>query len=191
MEDVIIPLASIFLSGVASVFISQCYGRKNLKTSQYVTIITSERIKWIEKVREEFAELLSSVILYLLNSHIVVNYDKPHISQDMSNEIDEDVLEGIYNDQLDNIRYSNIVKLEMDSALTKREIVERAILLKLKLNPQEDSEILSILDDIIRAFSMVTFYLGNQNIEYDKLSNKCQEMLKREWEKVKSETQNK
>lgn len=187
----IISFIGIISSGVISMFISQKYGRKNLKTSQYISVVTSERIKWIEKVREEFAVLISSVILHVQNGSRIVNYDKPYFSRIFLESANEYEIEEYENAQNKSIRISNAVKPEFKSALSKREIVEKSILLKLKLNSQEDNDIISILDNIIRTFSVVTLDVSTHNIEYDRLANRCQEMLKREWEKVKEETRNK
>ena len=70
METLLLLLSS----GVIAAFVAQLYTRKNLKTSQYINVITSERIKWIQDVRNEFSVLLSSVffIIQVDISHLIV-----------------------------------------------------------------------------------------------------------------------
>ena len=50
MENMFIPIISIIFSGITSAFVANIYGRRNLKSSQYINVITSERIKWISNV---------------------------------------------------------------------------------------------------------------------------------------------
>ncbi len=191
MENFFIPIGSILLSGVASMLISQYYGRKNLKTSQYINIITSERIKWIENVRGEFAILISSVMLYVLNSHRVIKEKEFQVTQELVDAVDDEQLDQMYVEFEKKKVISNIVEKEIVGALCKREIVEKSILLKMKLNPQEDIEIISILDEIIDVFSNVTSDVSFQRIRYEALVHECQNMFKREWDKVKEETKKK
>lgn len=171
--------------------ISQYYGRKNLKTSQYINIITSERIKWIENVRGEFAILISSVMLYVLNSHRVIKEKEFQVTQELVDAVDDEQLDQMYVEFEKKKVISNIVEKEIVGALCKREIVEKSILLKMKLNPQEDIEIISILNEIIDVFSNVTSDVNFQRIRYEALVHECQNMFKREWDKVKEETKKK
>lgn len=187
METLLLLLSS----GVIAAFVAQFYTRKNLKTSQYINVITSERIKWIQDVRDEFSVLLSSVILYLLNSDKVVHESAFMITQELLDVACEEEIQDMAYDFQKKKSVSNIIQDEFENALSKREIVEKSILLKMKLNPKEDVEIISILDDIINTFSIVSFDVSFQGIRYEELVTCCQNMFKREWEKVKEETRTK
>lgn len=189
--QMVISFVGVILAGVISTYISQRHGRKNLKTSQYITVITTERIKWIQDVRKEFALLLSSVILYLLNSNAIVREDRLNVTQELADLIDDQQLNEMFADFEARKRISKVIEPEFNSALSKREIVEKSILLKMKLNPQEDTEIISILDDIINVFSFVAHDVSFQKINHEKLVTECQKMFKREWDKVKDETKSK
>ena len=184
METLLLLLSS----GVIAAFVAQLYTRKNLKTSQYINVITSERIKWIQDVRNEFSVLLSSVIFYLLNSNKIINESSMVITQELIDLVTEEEIEAMTIEFNKNKIISDTIKDEFKTGLSKREIVEKSILLKMKLNPKEDAEIISILDDIINTFSIVSFDVSYQNIRYEVLVNECQNMFKREWDKVKDET---
>ena len=187
METLLLLLSS----GVIAAFVAQLYTRKNLKTSQYINVITSERIKWIQDVRNEFSVLLSSVFFYLLNSNKIINESSMVITQELIDLVTEEEIEAMTIEFNKNKIISDTIKDEFKTGLSKREIVEKSILLKMKLNPKEDAEIISILDDIINTFSIVSFDVSYQNIRYEVLVNECQNMFKREWDKVKDETRKK
>ena len=91
METLLLLLSS----GVIAAFVAQLYTRKNLKTSQYINVITSERIKWIQDVRNEFSVLLSSVIFYLLNSNKIINESSMVITQELIDLVTEEEIEAM------------------------------------------------------------------------------------------------
>lgn len=191
MDNIVIPIISILFSGATSAFVANIYSRRNLKSSQYISIITSERIKWIQDVRNDFSILLSSVILHLLNSDKIINESAFTITHELVDVLGEEEVEIMADDFKRKKLVSDVIQPEFKNALSKREIVEKSILLKMKLNPKEDVEIIYILNDIIDIFSNVSLDVSNQSIRYDYLVEKCQYMFKREWEKVKDETRTK
>ena len=69
MENMFIPIISIIFSGITSAFVANIYGRRNLKSSQYINVITSERIKWISNVRDDITILVSSVMIHIDNAY--------------------------------------------------------------------------------------------------------------------------
>ena len=169
MENMFIPIISIIFSGITSAFVANIYGRRNLKSSQYINVIASERIKWISNVRDDITILVSSVMIHIDNAYR------------------EDADSGINQREV----YDKI-DMGVKSVLSKSEIVTKAVLLKLKLNPAEDNDIICILDDIILLFTPIAYNIANSSeINCGNLINLCQAMLKREWEKVKDETRKK
>lgn len=169
MENMVIPIISIIFSGITSAFVANIYGRRNLKSSQYINVITSERIKWIGNVRDDITILVSSVMI--------------HISNAYHEDTDSGINQREFYDEID---------MGVKSVLSKSEIVTKAVLLKLKLNPAEDNDIICILDDIILLFTPIAYNIANSSgINCENLINLCQAMLKREWEKVKDETRKK
>lgn len=162
-------LISVLSSSMVAALISQFFARKNLKTSQYIDVITSERIKWIGNVRDDITILVSSVIIHIRNAY----------------RIDPDFIESQKED------YKKIDE-GLKSILSKSEIVTKAILLKLKLNPVEDGDIILLLDEIILLFTPIAYNIADSSgVDSEKLISLCQAMLKREWEKVKDETREK
>ena len=104
------------------------------------------------------------------------------ITQELIDLVTEEEIEAMTIEFNKNKIISDTIKDEFKTGLSKREIVEKSILLKMKLNPKEDAEIISILDDIINTFSIVSFDVSYQNIRYEVLVNECQNMFKREWD---------
>lgn len=166
-------IVTILSSSVIASWILQYSARKNLKTSQYVDVVTSERIRWIENFRLDFSVLLSSVIFYIKNDNNLISENKG------------------YNRSDDEFELSGRIKDEYKHILSRSAIVEKSLILKLKLNPKEDAEIMSYLDIIIENFSDMSHEIGDKDVIYNDLIQKCQYMFKREWEKVKVETEKK
>lgn len=126
--------------------------------------------------------LVSSVLMHQENSRKIMNVSEEDMNI-LYDALNPDEIEAMY-------KVSGIVESELNSLLSRSEIVRKSLLLKLKLNPKEDSGIINILDDIIIIFSNIGNDLSKStgNIKCDSLVLECQEMLKREWEKVKEET---
>ena len=59
----ILPIGVIltFFATMYSIY----YTRKNLKTTKYIDTITSERIKWLEIIRNEVSEIVTNVYFTL------------------------------------------------------------------------------------------------------------------------------
>ncbi|MGE4309158.1 hypothetical protein [Bacteroides sp.] len=164
-------ITSVLSSGVLATYISQRSARKNLKTSQYVNVVTAERIRWIENFRLDFSLLLSSVLFYINNQENLISEN------------------GGYNRTNDEYELSSRIKDEYKYILGRSAIVEKSIILKLKLNPNQDVEIIQYLDEIINTFSDMSKEVASADVDYNDLVRKCQDMFKIEWEKVKTETE--
>lgn len=188
LTSIVTITASVLSSGVLAAYISQLYARKNLKTSQYIDVITSERIKWIDTVRRDVSLLASSVMIYMENGDRITSINKPIDIDFLEEIIPEDQISEILAEQKEHKR---VIEQELKMLSSRCEIVKMAMLLKLKLNPTEDVEIIHILDNVTKEFSKISCKVDSGIIECDSLIDKCQQMFKREWDKVKEETKKK
>ena len=173
VQKYIVPIGVIltFIASIMSIYIT----RKNVKTSKYIDTITSERIKWIEKVRTEIADLLAEMQEYLGLRYLIVS---------KNNNID-------FDKQKDIEILNETFELEREiSKISKVDLIKKLQLLKLRLNCSGDKEIIDILDFYILIVSQNCN--KQQTIDgWDKLTRLyelTQIMLKNEWEKVKNET---
>lgn len=194
MEGLLIVLSSL-ISGIIASFITMKFTRENLKTTKYIDTITSERIKWIQLVRSDLTELVSSILIHQKNTDHLNDLIEDKIIQD--DEIsfsfrDPDSfapyeLAKINDLQRDIDQTEKIIK----AVMTRNEIVNKAILLRFCFNSNEDSEIISQLNLIIDNFADSSIKMKDLKIDIVELTEKAQQVLKNEWEKVKSEVRTK
>ena len=81
MEGLLIVLSSL-ISGIIASFITMKFTRENLKTTKYIDTITSERIKWIQLVRSDLTELVSSILIHQKNTDHLNDLIEDKIIQD-------------------------------------------------------------------------------------------------------------
>ena len=163
------------------------YTRRNLKTTKYIDTITSERIKWLETIRNEVSNIITNI-------HFTLKIYSDNI-KDRESEINsyENNIEAQYEAQM---RYFDT---PTSSALgQKKDIWSQSDfiwflhLFKLRLNPIEDKKIIEIIDYFIKFYAE-SEYKSSKEIPEAKekvkqLVEQTQELLKLEWEKVKDET---
>lgn len=194
METLIKILSTSILTGLVASGVTVWITRKNLKTTNYIETITSERIKWIQVVRNDFNDLISSILIHLNNTEYLDNLKDEKIRQDRTEHI-----VGAYRQYTDEglQEYSklnrNILNVEnaISKTLTHSEIASKALLIKLKLNPNEDIDIIKDLDKIVDFFSDYSKIMKEFDINLKLTVEKTQNLLKREWDKVKIEVQKK
>jgi hypothetical protein len=188
--DVSLIISVSALTGLFASLGTIWFTRKNLRTSKYIDTIISERIKWIQIVREDLTELISSILIHLKNAD--------HLNELMDEKENQDYLNytrsrdacSYSNDELQASRTLNrdITNIEnaMNKVLMRSEIVNKAILLKLRFN-QEDVEIIDHLNLIIEQFADYSKQIKDIHININGLTEKGQNVLKREWRAVKIE----
>lgn len=131
-----------FISSIATI-LNIYYTRKNLKTSTYIDVITSERIKWLDIIRKEVTNIITQI-------NIVIN--------DIEKEYEERLTECNANPEVDlcrdifNIPKNNILS-HGKSIWKEQDFIEHLYLLKLRLNSKEDEEIIKIINYYISFFS--------------------------------------
>jgi len=187
LTDYIVPFGVIltFIGTLIAIY----YTRKNSKSTKYIDTVTSERIKWIEKIRLETADLNSIFLTIIKNHHFIIQLEE--IDGKTNNNEVSDIEERINEFHLS--ANKNRQKAQLQNEITnfsKTDILRKINTIRLRLNPVEDEKILECLDDLL------TFVLGQErtkgsikkvwetNLTFISLTQK---MLKEEWEKVKIE----
>lgn len=173
----IVPIGVIltFIGTLISIYIA----RKNARSTKYIDTITNERIKWIEKLRLEVADLNSIFLTIIKNQELIAELQEKFNLNDISTSAHV-------------IRETSKLEAEI-AAFSKTEILKKINTVKLRLNPVEDKNILDCLEDLLEY----TFYkeITGQDIVIawdtnSRLIALTQEMLKKEWEKAKTEARN-
>lgn len=184
MSDIAVILTSTVIATIisSSVALINIYSTKrSFKISNYVNVITSERIKWLDIIRNEVTKILAQINLVI--NDIEEEYEGILAECNANSETDlcRDIL---------NIPKNNI--LSSDKSIWKeQDFIEHLYLLKLRLNPKEDKEIIEIINYYISFFSKSEYSDSDikearkYNIRWIEL---IQQLLKDEWEKVKKET---
>jgi hypothetical protein len=181
MTKILVPLG-ILLTFIASV-LTIYFTRKNLKTSKYIDTITSERIKWMEKVRIELADIVAE-----LQEFIRIKYSLYILTENPNYKESEVDVEKIRKEII-NIS----TKAQLSSTLNdfpKKDLVRKILLFKLRLNPIEDKEILKDLDEYIRLLENSA---SKEELEHgwtnlDNMIILFQKILRTEWLKAKQES---
>lgn len=183
------------LTGLITSLITIQYNRKNLKTTKYIDTITTERIKWIQLVRIDLTELVSSILIHLKNTDYLNELTNEKERSDYSNYVVSREPDSYSDDELQ--EYSDLTKNIVNTGnalkkvLTRSEIVNKAILLKLRFNPNEDLDIINHLNLIIENFADYSKQTKDIQINITELIDKSQQVIKREWDKVKGEVNQK
>lgn len=179
----------IILLGILLTFLATVLGyfftRKNIKTSKYIEVVTTERIKWLETIRTEISVLSSAIIQTIIYYQAeIVNIENEHPTQETIDETNYEFQKHYFESKTDNA-------FQKTDLRKKDEIISRLFLLKLRFNPNEDKEILKLIDYFIKFYEekykdSADLNKATENVEV--LVKKIQSMLKTEWEKVKKES---
>ena len=184
----IIPV-SVILTFIGTM-INIYYTRRNIETTKYIETITSQRIKWLDIVRNEVTNIIVNI-----NFTLKIYSDD---IQDRENEIknyDEDI-EAKYEAQMRYFDTKTSNALSQEKAIwSQSDFIQYLYLFKLRLNSFEDKRIIEIIDYFIQFYTESEYKSTKEIPEARKkisfLIEYTQELLKQEWEKVKLESQGK
>ena len=169
---------------------SLVYNRRNVKMKQYVDTITSERIKWICDLRNNFSEIIS--YLYLST---YVEKEADEWWDGYSEYLDQNEL-VTKDDALENLEIEE--KLKRFSSMARKEITDEnnvlfikridALVMKLNDQDEDDEKLIQMLENAkMLPFSCLKKRdLENRIVE---LKRMMRLILKNEWERVKKEVQ--
>ena len=185
----ILPIGVIltFIGTMVTIY----YTRRNLKTTKYIDTITSERIKWLDTIRNDITNLI-------MNIHFTLKVYSENIKE-IENEIREnrnDIEAQIESQMESQQRYFDTLT---SSALGRQKIlwsesdfIKYLYVFKLRLNPNEDKSIIEIIDYFIKFYAESEYKSANEipiaREKVNTLVELTQSLLKDEWEKVKMES---
>jgi hypothetical protein len=169
------------------------YTRKNLKTTKYIETIITERIKWINLLRDDFSILITSILV--INNNI----DKLHETQfesersdyarhlTMRDEYEDDELFLIY----ENNRTINNINTALKKCLTPAEILIKITQIKLRLDLKKNPKISEILNVLIDEYSNLGCSSKDSKVDTSLLTELAQTMLTKEWNDIISDVNTK
>lgn len=161
----------------AATLISIYYTRKNSKSTKYIDTITSERIKWIEKIRLEVADLNSCFLTIIKNKGFIIQITE-------KNKKSESLFA-----EMNTLHQTRELEEEI-SSFSKTDILRKINTIRLRLNPVDDKEILICLNELAAFILNVNHTNDSVSKIWETNMNMIsltQLMLKQEWEKVKRE----
>ena len=157
MDTSLLIIITSALTGFAASAFNAMYMRKNLITTKYIDTITNERIKRIQIVRDDLTELVSAILVYLKNTDYYHELISEKEMNDYANYVSGRDVDSFTNEEIQ--YYSDVkknignVENAMKKALNRSEIINKAIFLKLYLDPNEDIDIINQLNFIIEDFA--------------------------------------
>ena len=183
IQEYFVPIG-VALTFIASI-ITIYYTRKNIKTTKYIETITSERVKWLEVIRTEVSDLVSNIHFTLKVYQNLMEDKKNNAKSEEELIIDNQTID--YFDIETNKAFAN-----KTHSWSESDFVKKLNLLRLRFNPTEDKKVIEILDYFITFYRKSTYKTES---EIPKASEKIysliscvQSLLKKEWEKCKTET---
>lgn len=184
-------------SGVLLTFIATTiniyFTRKNLKTTKYIDTITSERIKWLSHIREEVTLIISIISeTLILHNQIIEDIESQNPNEKYENSESYEYQKHYFDSPSKNV-------LIINERINYQEIIKKLYLLKLRFNVLEDLEILKLIESFIDFYSQKYVskkYVSKKDVEEMHKNIECftsetQILLKKEWEKVKTEAKGK
>ena len=186
LNDYILP------SGILFTFIATCiniyYTRENSKKSKYIDTITTERIKWLGVIRTEISELITII------SETLIYYENEIDEIESQNPDESYINDTNYKYQLHYFDSLTKNSLKFKSQIEYDDITKRLYILKLRFNPIEDIQTLSLIQFFIDYYKneyKSKSDIDDANKKIDELVTNIQTLLKDEWEKVKKESKGK
>ncbi len=183
LQDYVVPLGVVltFFVGVYNIYTI----RKNLKSTKYIDTITTERIKWLNILRDEISEIVSIISESLIFYGVEIkNIEEENPNEDKIVETNYELLKHYFDANTSNL-------LVYKKSLGYAEIIKKLYILKLRFNPKEDIATLNYIQFFIDFYNQENINESDirqakNNIEL--LTENVQSLLKKEWEKVKKET---
>lgn len=154
----------------------------NLEVSQYLQIVTTQRIKWLELIREDLSSIISSSGTLYFHNNVIIS--AVQVCTDSMTKGHSGTFSEVFKGD------SKAADLFFESMKSKETILGTLLgqiaKFKLRLNPNEDASLIKNLELLEQELLKET-----KREEIDKILKaitlQCQVMLKTEWEKVKSE----
>lgn len=146
MNDMFLTIGVIltFIGTMITIY----FTRRNLKTTKYIDTITSERIKWLETIRNEVTNIICNI-------HFTLEIYSDDIQNNLNSIIDyQDNIEAQIEEQT---RYfdapTSLALGQRKNIWSKSDYIKSLYLFKLRLNPVEDKNIIEIIDFFIKFYT--------------------------------------
>ncbi len=186
-------LKEILPVGVVLTFIGTMftiyYTRRNLKTTKYIDTITSERIKWLDIIRKEVANIITNIHFTLKVYSDDIKNRESQLQCDNDIHAQAEAQRRCFDSPTS---YALGQKKEIWS---QSDFIQFLCIFKLRLNPKEDKKIIEIVDYFIKFYTNSEYKTSNEISEAKEkiklLVDETQELLKQEWDKVKFESRGK
>lgn len=187
IQTYIVPIGIIltFLASLINVF----YSRRNIKTTKYIETITTERIKWLEMVRQEATDIISNIYftLRIYSDQIQSSIDEYHGGHGGQEEYDP--MEFFFDAQIGGALGKR------NSIWSETDFIKNLNVFKFRLNQVEDKDIIEIVDFFIEFYNQSKYKSQTEILKakekIDQFTLLVQNILKIEWEKCKKETRKK
>ena len=185
-KDYIVHLG-IFLTFLATV-LGYISTRRNIKTTKFIDVVTTERIKWLSIIRDEVSELVSIIM------ETLKEYEKEINRIEHEHPTEETMMDANYEFQTYYFDSQSESAFQENDLPKLKELISRLILLKLRFNPNEDIKTIDLIDFFLEFYK--SKYKSRNDLKsasekLDELLKEIQAMLKKEWEKVKKESKGK
>lgn len=185
----LLPKDYIIIAGIALTFIATVRGhyntRRNLKTSKYIEVVTTERIKWLTTIRNDVSEIVSLI----MNTLIFYDNEIKKIEQEHPTDLSRNDENYEYQKHyFDSLTQNAFKKNELPDL---KSVTSKLTLLKLRFNPKEDLKTLELINYFTDFYQKKYKTTAEINEAYKKINlliKNIQTMLKSEWEKVKKES---
>ena len=170
----------IALIAIVVSFIGIIYTRSNIKTQKYIETITVQRINWIESLRIDLSDVISSLNMLSFCDTQAKAFDK-FVEYD-----------GFDDEETANSSYEfnkNLKKLKgkLDAELTRINLVKKIDLSILRLNQKDDAKLISKLEETKVYILHEDYDTCIKDGFINNLKSQIAETLKKEWERVKLE----
>ncbi len=184
----ILPI-SVVLTFIGTM-ITIYYTRSNLKTTKYIDTITSERIKWLETIRNEVTNIVTNIHFTLK----VYSEDIQNIERGTMDPEDDPYAQIEAQERYFDTTTSSALG-QRKEIWSQSHFIKYLNLFKLRLNPEEDNNIIEIINYFIKFYAESEYKSAKEILEarekIDLLITQTQKLLKQEWEKVKKESKGK
>lgn len=159
------------------------YARNNMKMQKYIDVVTTQRLKWISELRNDFSDILSFLYSSTYVKELADHWDM------MKDEVD-DWDDESYHTVLDNIRKLRNMGSYESTSENIAQFIRKIELCKMKLNGNdpEDKLLIEKLEEL-KTIPFGDYLAGKLNPTLKDVRSMMSKILKNEWERAKLEVQ--
>jgi hypothetical protein len=163
-----------------------------MKTTKYIETVTSERIKWLEEIRNDISDIFTSIDYICTSTTIFLSIlaeRETLVGINISNSNDRDFITS----RVEKLKVqAEKLQAEIYNQDNKTALTRKLYLISLRLNYKEDQDIIKELDkarEILNHNRYDMIMIDELRQISQKVIIDIRTVLKNEWEKVKRESQ--